>query len=160
MALRFEQIRRQQEDHIREYGFSILSIFGDESSPPFVYTLGLADVDWPELIILGTQQGILASLAVTELRKSERIPVASVTLQKTATVPVYLGSVTEANVERYLCQAVTRRRSRGLPDPAALQLVFPDREGRYPLEEGYDSKFMDTRQPCLAPGGVWDYKVT
>lgn len=57
-----EQYDAWQQDTIRRYGWALQAVPGDEDAPPFVYTVGLAALGHPELILFATAQATAAAV--------------------------------------------------------------------------------------------------
>jgi hypothetical protein len=104
---------------------SIMGVFPIEGqSPPFPfnYTIGLSDMGWPELIMAGLDNRIAARL-INEIieRCVETTP-------------------PEEQRDKYMCWAVDRQKRIGRAEPDALQVIFPDDEGRWPDDPECDAK--------------------
>src|SRR3954464_2677873 len=57
-----DQYEGRQRDRIRRHGWALWPVMGDEESPPFVYTVGLAGFRHPELILFATTQATAAAV--------------------------------------------------------------------------------------------------
>lgn len=82
----FDQYDAWQRDTIRCHGWALQAVLGDEDGPPFVYTVGLAGFDHPELIVFATTQATGATVlnelgervrAGGRLQAGERVELAS-----------------------------------------------------------------------------------
>jgi hypothetical protein len=51
-----------QRETIRNHGWALQAVPGDEDGPPFVYTVGLAGFSHPELILFATSQATSATV--------------------------------------------------------------------------------------------------
>lgn len=135
------------EDKIAKSGHAILSTMttlpiGDVS---MAYTIGLADAGLPELLVFGLPPQVALVIlndAAQRLRKG-RLPTDTL-LTELATLPTVFKAVAPAIAEDFIIQA-NNRASRALP---ALQLIWPDRAGRFPWEPGADPHFAEV-QPVL-----------
>lgn len=155
---RLAALDAEQDRQVQEYGHAVQGVFGTETDPSFGYTIGLQDAGWPELIIVGLgypNSGILLNDVVAHYRKLERAPAAGDVLTELGNWPLAVAPCGSAAVGEYLCRAGYRAERRGMPAPTALQLIYPDREGRWPTDADYDHDYMDPLQPCLAEDGQW-----
>jgi len=145
------------EEDIERYGLHVLKVAGGNDWPEFVYSVGLfQSYDHPEVIILGlpgdVAHDILNGLADV-IRSGKRF------------AP---EDETEDLLEGYLCRflavpfeqlfahfgwAIWYYDDRAFP---ALQLVYPDRAGRWPWEPGVSPGFI-SQQPVLSrvPVPAW-----
>jgi len=57
-----DQYEAWQRETIRRHGWALQAVLGDEESPPFVYTVGLAGFRHPELILFATTQATAAAV--------------------------------------------------------------------------------------------------
>ena len=57
-----DQYEAWQRDTIRRHGWALQAVLGDEESPPFVYTVGLAGFRHAELILFATTQATAAAV--------------------------------------------------------------------------------------------------
>ena len=132
-----DQYEAWQRDTIRRHGWALQAVLGDEESPPFVYTVGLAGFRHAELILFATTQATAATVLneLGELVRAGRqlMPLERVEL---SCGTAHLLSFPES--EHWLFAANDLYRSPGgAPVPALL--VVP--EGRFDEVPGED-------QPC------------
>lgn len=140
-----EARRRQYIDQfvegVCEHGWMVQGVFPTTDEPdaaPFAYTVGLALKQLPELIVFGlghqTAGLILNDLAQRQIERGPYQPgdeLADVT-------PDYrtrLLAVRDSSEHLTMANLIAGRRSGQAPIPA-LQVVFPDREHRWPWEPG------------------------
>ncbi len=57
-----DQYEAWQRETIRRHGWALQAVLGDEESPPFVYTVGLAGFGHAELILFATTQATAAAV--------------------------------------------------------------------------------------------------
>jgi hypothetical protein len=124
---------------------SIMGVFPIEGqSPPFPfnYTIGLSDMGWPELIMAGLDNRIAARLIneIIERCVETTPPVAGREFLKIANTPLRLRAISEEQRDKYMCWAVDRQKRIGRAEPDALQVIFPDDEGRWPDDPECDAK--------------------
>jgi hypothetical protein len=144
----YDSFTANVEGHIAATGQSVIGVFGDGISPTFSYTIGRTDRGKPELIAVGlppaTAQAIFNS--INDGMEPETV---GEVIEGVANFPLRLGAVSDAAIDEYMVQAVARQERVAGPRPAALQVVYPDPEGRYPGDEGYS--LPPELQPVLAP---------
>ena len=117
-----DQYEAWQRETIRRHGWALQAVLGDEESPPFVYTVGLAGFRHAELILFATTQAT-AAVVLNEVgraragraaaRAGERVPLSC--------GAVYLLSFPES--EHWLFAANDLYRSVGGPPVPALLVV-------------------------------------
>jgi hypothetical protein len=148
----------RMEEMVAQHGHMIQGVFGTDTEPGFVYTIGLQDAGWPELIGVGIPYetgGLILNDLVQLCRKRERAPQLGEEFDQVSNLPLRLAACGEWAVHDYLCQAVYRSERMERPAPTALQAIFSDKNGRFPEHPHYDHAYMDPRQPCLAPSRQW-----
>ena len=57
-----DQHEAWQRETIRQHGWALQAVLGDEDGPPYVYTVGLAGFGHPELILFATTQATAATV--------------------------------------------------------------------------------------------------
>jgi len=124
------------------------------ASPPWCYTIGNADRGLPELVMVGIDPYMTMGMlndAGTAMRTDGRPYVDGEFLTRIASMPMRVDVVHPTQIAGRMQQSVYRESRLGR-DPAllgALQLVWPDRSGRFPGEAGYDESFAPM-QPLLS----------
>jgi hypothetical protein len=130
---------------IAAHGWTVIGVFPtpEDPGPLFAYTVGLSGKGLPELAIYGLHAQIAHSLlnevarrmveSGTALQNGDRIE--GVLFDDVALVAVAMTDTTDLNLVRECYGAVA----------AAVQVVWPDRAGVLPWEEG--SRLTDTDQP-------------
>ena len=157
--MRLEPDEQELVDDVVEYGWHVLLVAAGEheaAEPPFAYTVGLqASFGGPELICFGLPLETMAALlnnAVDELRGGTAPPVAGMVLHDVAEgFACRLSPVAGRHHDEHLGYAIWFARYRR-EDPArieCLQLLWPDRSGRFPDEEDC-SEGVRAIQPVLA----------
>lgn len=134
------------EDAIRENGVCIIFTRGDVAGTMLnmAYTIGLADIGHPEVFVFAlsaeSAHGILNDVAK---RAREGALLVNERLLELASMPITLKPVEPAVAADYIVQANVRA-GRDLP---ALQLVWPDPEGRFPWEKDFDKRYAAAQPP-------------
>ena len=137
---------------VREYGCHILRVFADESGPEFAYSVGMyLSYGQPEVIIFGlpadTAQTILNDICEHAAR-GERFFAGNTTDKLLQAHDVCFTEVPPAAYADHFGFALWFYKS--LPERfPAIQLVWPDRAGKFPWEPGYDHS-LDHLQPVLS----------
>lgn len=130
-------------DDVAKYGWHIVMVsskVGEPELPPFAFTIGLeATFDWPELLVYGLGTDILAAVlnsAVGELKERQTRPVAGLVLRDVLEgFECRLAPMAERHHREHLGFAYWFARHRGAkPELRCLQLLWPDRNGRFPDE--------------------------
>lgn len=144
-------------DDVARYGWQIMRVASaaDEAyKPPFAYTIGLqTSLGWPELLCYGLDADVMSSLitnAIDELRDLAVPPTEGLILQEVANgFECKLSPVAPQHHSEHLGFAIWFAHHRG-EDPAdirCLQLLWPDRDGRFPPD---CSPGVQEMQPVLA----------
>jgi hypothetical protein len=138
--------------NIAAHGWHFVHVAAEENSPPFVFTIGLFEKrNHPEIILMGlppqAAHGILNVLMVKIFGGGERMEPFARHDDVTETFPITFVPVAFEHYEEYLGYANWYYGS--LPGPyPALQLVWPDKSGKFPWEPGYEEAFH-ALQPIL-----------
>ncbi|AYQ28874.1 MULTISPECIES: DUF4262 domain-containing protein [unclassified Polaromonas] len=133
---------------IARYGCSVISISDEE--PPFAYTVGLWQTQrHPELIIFGLPQQVMANIlnaVVTKMKNSATRELPRSHQDIGGSYGIQVMAANKAHLDRYFGFALGFYEERF---PIA-QIVWPDREGRFPGDPDYDKSYEDL-QPILKP---------
>lgn len=138
---------------VREHGCHIIRVFAEDTGPDFAYSIGMyLNFEQPEVIIFGlpakTAHTILNDICEHAARGS-RFSAGDRTDELLKGLDVCFTEVPLELYPEYLGFALWFYGS--LPDPfPAIQLVWPDRAGKFPWEPGYDRSFC-ALQPILSP---------
>lgn len=122
----------------------------------FAYTIGLTELGFPEVIVFGLPENYAAMFLnqIAALMKATG-EIADGTLNdELAHMPTAFKTVTAHQAREFACQAVYRYGCDLNDKLRFLQMVVPDRSGKMPWEDGYDSTYMDQFQPRL-----WEVKA-
>jgi Domain of unknown function (DUF4262) len=151
-------------DDIAAAGWSVTSVAGDTLAPPWAYTVGLwLSSHRPELTTAGLpseHMAIILNAIADRVTDGDTVDVAddidgicpcTLTIRPVHTSWRRTGMF--ALSDRYFGYALGRR-------PSYLQVVWPDRRGRYPGDRGFQAKY-EGRQPMLwlpiedHPPSIW-----
>jgi len=140
----YEKLR----ENIERVGHSVISVFGDEQRPPFSYTVGLWEARLPELILvigIEPQDALNAVNAVAGLlRRRERAFDQWQELDIGFNVPVRMHNPYDIELVRQEWTIQSGQFLR-VQDYPVQQILFPDANGKWPDERGYQMKM----QPLL-----------
>jgi hypothetical protein len=119
------------------------------NDPVHGHTLGLCEAfAHPELLLVGLPAELVHEFlthAAARVAAGHRFEHGQVAEGLFPGAPAALRRVGEQHLEAYLPEALAHY---GTPEFAALQIVFPDRDGRYPWDPGADLR-MRLVQPVL-----------
>ena len=127
-------------------------VMGIQADPPFAYTAGLWEKGMPELIMFGlsgpTSMAIL-NRVVDHIKTNGMIQDGDL-LDDIATMPTKIGAVHDRHVVEHFKVAFERieRVKAEVAAPYALQIIWPDTQGRFPGDPLFEDRFS-ARQPLL-----------
>lgn len=134
---------------VAQYGLHIIRVAAEEDSPEFAYSVGLYHTfAHPEVIMLGLRSETMHRLlndVATALRAGRRFAAGDVSDAFLEGYDVTFRLVPADSYEPYLGWANWFNEGRDYP---ALQMVYPDREHRWPWEPGVAESFR-ANQPVL-----------
>jgi hypothetical protein len=136
---------------IDEYGLHILGIMSEEDEPEYAFSVGLYySYSHPEIVIMGlnsnTAKCIINDIAEL-IENGATFEICSLYDEIVKGYPVAFIEVNISNYREYLGYANWFYSSLPSPYPA-LQMVWPDKEGKFPWQDGYDEHFRSL-QPLL-----------
>jgi hypothetical protein len=130
---------------IERFGWHVLKIMGDETGPEYCFSVGLYyTFGHPEILVMGLSHSVghqFINLAAGHIangrvfRPGERTDDLAQGFASTF-VPVSIN-----HYQEYLGYAIWFYRQLKQPFPV-LQLVWPDKQGRFPRESDYDERFF------------------
>ena len=142
---------------IATYGWMVMRINADARGPGFAYTIGLEQtLSHPEIIVVGLSMDIAHGVlndAGADIRRGETFIAGRTYSNVLDTYDVTFRVVPEYQFSAYLghgCRFYEDRPFR------ALQLIYPNRDGRWPWDPEAADAFRDV-QPVLADTGVPDW---
>lgn len=136
-------------EHIRKFGLSVIIIEATDYLPAFAYSVGLWETyHHPEVICFGlkieTLHGLINDVAAL-IKEGERIDVGRNYDQIFERARAEFIVVDDRNLGDYFGVAIDRY---GSQDFSALQLVWTDRNDKFPWEPGFEQRFK-FNQPLL-----------
>lgn len=134
----YDEFDEDVREKILEYGHTVIGVFPTQDAPgvPFAYTVGRTLKQRPELLITGalpmqTMQGILNGAAEVD----DDAPLEADTLRKDILGNDLLVKV--VTVDPRAAEMFAAFREFGEENVTALQIIWPDKNGRFPFEGGY-----------------------
>lgn len=146
----WKKIYADIEANIEKHGLTVIGVFADPvgMKPTFSYSIGLTDRGWPEMIMVGLHAPYAKGF-INALARRPEPPKIGEQIDDLADLPIRIGAVSEEAIKAYMVQSTARQERTDGPRPTAVQVIYPDKDGRFPGEPGYD---LDPRtQPLLAP---------
>ncbi len=139
---------------VRKFGWMATHVYAGDATPSFTYTTGLSVLrNQPELIVfcldMETAHGVLSNV-VREADKRPSLPIGAPISGVLESGGIVLFPTTAAKHAEWLLRSVWFY---GTDDFPCQQVVFPDRNGRFPWQDGVDPAFRDL-QPDLT-GTQW-----
>lgn len=135
------------ERMIREHGIAIVATrtITADGALDMSYTVGLADAGLPEIIAFALPQHTAAIALNNAARrlKAGTLPL-DVPLAEIGNLPTVFKAVPAAIAANYIFVA----NDRAGKELEAIQLVWPDPEGKFPWDSGFDQRFTAC-QPSL-----------
>lgn len=136
-----EQIKRYHDkvdDNIKKYGYHVTFVFAD-STPSFCYSTGIYKTfGIPEIFISSLPQNLSHGLVesyVNKFKNTDSIPVDKRIDDLTDRFPIYLIDVSTDKLTGYVLSSFRFYKNE---DFKYVQLVYPDTEGHFPNDEGYE----------------------
>lgn len=143
--------------HIAGYGWSVIGIEEDDEGPTYSFSVGLYHtLGAPELLVVGqkppTAQGII-NHAAELMRDGRRFADGERTDDILGGYPAVFAAVDPRYHREYLGYARWLYRGSDFP---VLQIVWPDRDGRFPWDDGYPAALF-ARQRVLGRTSRWPH---
>lgn len=143
---------------VKEHGWARTSVVGDDEGPGFSFTTGIwVNESQPELLMFSMKDDIVRDVFWDLSRSAKKcvaLPVGVRTDAAFAILPAYLFPVAKKHYANYLGWS---RWFYGGDDFPCLHVVWPDRDGVFPWEHGFDAEFR-ADQPDLTELG-WAKEV-
>jgi hypothetical protein len=147
----FDDEERRFVDTIREHGWFHTHILEEPDLPGFAFTTGFwVSAGVPELIVFSLRNEV-SNAILWDIYRAVAVGLVlspGARLEGFANHPFYLRPVAKEHYPEHLGWS---RWFYAGDDFPCLQLVWPDRSGAFPWEEGFDSSMQD-RQPDLSDG--------
>lgn len=138
---------------IGEHGWFRTSVAGDDEGPGFSFTTGFwVTVGHPEVVMFSTKGDIAHDVFWDLFREAQvdnALPIGVRTDAVFANLPAYVFRVAKRHYRDFLGWSVWFYGGEDFP---CLQIVWPDRAGRFPWEADFDAVFR-ADQPDLTEAG-------
>lgn len=154
-------MNRSEYDHsilmkIGEHGFTLIGVFDPEKKlPTFVYSIGLTERGWPEVLFIGNLNPAIIEILLTDLIEGwvkagevkmgdnpDLIAFGDGTSHALRVVDIPLNEA----ISEYGCQVPYFYPDM---DIRFVQALWPDKAGKFPDEEGYNTSMT---QPIVGRG--------
>jgi hypothetical protein len=139
-----DQDRKLLSD-VAEHGWHIPHIFADESGPCFSFSVGFyLKFGHPEILVMGLSQSVahkFINLVGGYIRSGRVFRPGERTDDLAQGFSCCFVPIVTEHYREYLGYGIWFYRSLKQPFPA-LQLVWPDKQGKFPWESGYDERFF------------------
>ena len=126
------------DDNIRKFGYNITFVFADET-PSFCYSTGIyKSFGIPEIFISSLPENLSSGLVksyVDKFKESKAIPTDQLIDDLSDRFPIYLIDVPTDNLKDYVLSSIRVYEDK---EYKYVQLIYPDINGHFPDEEGYD----------------------
>ncbi|WP_216328551.1 DUF4262 domain-containing protein [Deinococcus aestuarii] len=141
---------RRLIDGIRTHGWYVLKVPADEEGPSFAFTVGLwANYGHPEIIMVGLDLDLMhlvLNIAGDEVKTGHQRFEDGRQYRNSWRATIALLSESRRSISKeYLGTAMWLYRQQPF---AALQCVWPDKQGLYPWQNGFNPEWRDL-QPVL-----------
>lgn len=138
---------------IERVGWHVVHINSDEGGPAFTFSVGFYyTFQQPEILIMGLRHDVALSLlniAVVQMAGGKTFKPFERVSSFAETYDCAFAPIEIEQYRDYLGYAIWFYR--GLPQPfPALQLVWPDKQGRFPWEPDYDERFFSLQKKLYA----------
>ncbi len=148
-----DESERDFVEKIREHGWFDTAVFGDAEGPSFSFTSGFwVNTGQPELIMFGMKREIVHDVfwgLFRGAKAGEALPKGKATDKAFANLPAYSFPVAKRFYPEYLGWSQWFYGGNEFP---CLQIVWPDRDGIFPWQQGFDPTFSSD-QPDLTENG-------
>jgi hypothetical protein len=145
----FDELLKKTKRNIEKYGLQVISIKASEYLPSFSYSIGLIEsYQHPELICFGLSTDLMHTLindVATLIKQGEKIELGKNYDNIFANSDAQFVQADAKNVPDYFKLALKYYQLDQIP---AMQLVWTDRENRFPWDTGFEEEFV-YKQPLL-----------
>lgn len=149
-----EQFYSHLAEKIRTIGFTFVGVFDEDMvEPAFAYSIGLTEKGWPEVLLIGNMRPQIIEIILTDLVKSW-IAAGEVKMGDNDGLIVFpdmsehplrvVEVPSRLAVEKFCCQVQNFYEKE---DVKVVQVLWPDVNGKFPGEEGYDA--LNMKQPVV-----------
>jgi hypothetical protein len=136
-----EQIKNYHDkvvDNIKKYGYHSTFVFADKT-PSFCYSTGIyKSFGLPEIFISSLPQNLSHGLIenyVNKFKNTDSVPLDTRIDDLTDRFPIYLIEVQTDKLTDFVLSSIRFYKDE---DYKYVQLIYPDTEGHFPNDKGYD----------------------
>jgi Domain of unknown function (DUF4262) len=135
-----DAVLREVADDIRKLGLSVITVPSDGTEPTLAYSVGLwGSYHHPEIVVFGLPPEVghtIINDIGLRVKSGKRFRDGDI-IRKLANLPMAFVKVPKDRFEGHLTVALTYYEHAKFP---ALQLVWPNRQCRFPWQSTYDEK--------------------
>lgn len=129
---------------IETHGVAITCVHPELGKPSFSYTIGLAKVNLPDLVIMGVHQSVGANIlndVQLKLKSGEFRGFDGEILKLTPQSPLLkLRELHEHDVKNVMIATIRYSQETGVP-MKFMQVIFPDENGSFPEDQNCDPEY-------------------
>jgi hypothetical protein len=137
-------LAKQSMESIIEHGHQVRVIFASEERPDFAYSIGRTLKERPELFVIGPMDPNMLGYIVNRVAELDDESPLSAGMELDTVLD---GFKVRLSPVRDLEEAQMFGVTTHFSDATALQILWPDIEGNFPGEPGYDADYV---QPVFA----------
>ncbi len=133
-----EKYFKMVHDNIKKYGFHTTYVMEEKGFTPFGYSTGIyKNFEIPDVFISGLPSGLTAELIENYVDgfKFKQVPINEVIDDLIDRFPIYFNEVNIELLDEYVLSSF---KFYGNEYFSYIQLIFPDLNGYFPEEIGYD----------------------
>ncbi|WP_210337737.1 DUF4262 domain-containing protein [Ensifer sp. ENS02] len=138
---------------IRQHGWFDTHVFEDSEGPGFSYSTGMwITAEHPELIVFGLKRDVAHDVLwglYNIARSGSQLQPGARTDKAFARLPAFVFPVAKRRYKEFMGWSRFFYHGNDFP---CFQIVWPDRQGNFPWEDGFEPAFKD-RQPDLTEFG-------
>ena len=126
------------DDNIAKHGFHVTYVMEQKDFTPFGYSTGLfRSFGIPEVFVSGLPNGLTNTLICNyaERFKDQKIPILEFIEELIDRFPVYLTKVSPLDLQEEILASFRLYEDEEFE---CLQIIFPDLNGKFPHETGYE----------------------
>jgi hypothetical protein len=154
----FDELLEKTKHNIEKYGLQVMSIRASDYLPSFSYSIGLLEsYRHPELICFGLSINLMHTLindVAALIKQGEKIEPGRNYDNIFANSVAQFVQVDAGNVPDYFKLALNYYQLDQIP---AMQLVWTDRENRFPWDVGFEEEFV-YKQPLLDRNAAFKFR--
>lgn len=143
----WEAYEKQASETIKKFGWMLQGVGASDTTPPFVYSVGLSQFNLPEIILVGPFPQEIAAKLVNlvgfKMRANGAFQDWSRSHEITQMFSVVFRELSKESTEEY-CTRVVSFFGEG---KKVLQLFLPDKNGQFPWDKECEWRFQTDGMP-------------